>query len=129
MDGFDERKKNDTIWYSRPFYTAMGGYKMCLSVHANGHGAGKGTHVSVHICLMSGEFDSHLRWPFRGTVTIQLVNQWKDKKHVTVTFPFADTCYAAQVTDGERCDYGWGNNSVILHSQPSVLRPLNQADL
>ena len=115
MPGFNECKKNDTIWYSRPFYTVMGGYKMCLSVYANGDGAGKGTHVSVFTRLMHGEFDSHLRWPFRGTVTVQLVNQWKDKKHITVTCPFA--CHAAQVTDGECFDRGCGQHTVILHSE------------
>ena len=75
MAGFDELTKKGTNWYSRPFYTGMGGYKMCLRVDANGSGAGKGTHVSVYTCLMRGEFDSHLKWPFRGTISIQLVNQ------------------------------------------------------
>ena len=28
--GFDELKKKATDWYSRPFYTGVGGYKMCL---------------------------------------------------------------------------------------------------
>ena len=90
MAGFDELKKEGTTWYSRPFYTGMGGYKMCLRVDANGDGDGKGTHVSVYTCLMRGEFDSHLKWPFRGTVTIQLVNQLEDKEHHTGTIPYTD---------------------------------------
>ena len=110
MAGFDELKKKDTDWYSRPFYTGMGGYKMCLRVVANGHGTGRGTHVSVYTCLMQGEYDSHLKWPFRGTVTIQLVNQLKDKKHHTDSYDYndltPDDC-ATRVTDGERSG-GWG---------------------
>ena len=51
MAGFDTLKKKGTDWHSRPFYTGRGGYKMCLSVHANGCGAGKGTHASVHSYL------------------------------------------------------------------------------
>ena len=52
MAGFDELKKEDTRWHSHPFYTGMGGYKMCLRVHANGAAAGRGTHVSaVHSTL------------------------------------------------------------------------------
>ena len=88
--GFDELKKEGTKWLSRPFYTGMGGYKMCLEVNANGWGAGKGTHsVSVCTCLMCGEFDSHLKWPFRGNVTIQLVYQLEDKEHHTGSYVYS----------------------------------------
>ena len=45
---------------------------MCLNVDANRHADGKGTHVSVIVYLMRGEFDDLLKWPFRGEVTIQL---------------------------------------------------------
>ena len=53
-------------------------------MEANGEGDGEGTHITVGTCLMRGEFDSQLKWPFRGTVTIQLVNQLEDKEHHTV---------------------------------------------
>ena len=59
---------------------------MCLGVDTYGIGIGKGTHVSVFTCLMCGNFDSHLKWPFRGNVTIQLVNQLEDKKHHTDSY-------------------------------------------
>ena len=121
MAGFDELKKTDTNWHSHPFYTGMGGYKMCLSVDANGEGAGAGTHVSVFTCLMHGEFDSRLKWPFRGTVTIQLVNQLEDKEHCTVTIPYTDTvpdCCAARVTDGEQShSQGLGLPKFLPHSK------------
>ena len=113
MAGFDELKKKGTTWLSCPFYTGMGGYKMCLRVDANGNGTGKGTHVSVFTCLMRGEFDSHLKWPFRGTVTIQLVNQLEDKEHLTET---TDGC-AARVTDGGRSLHIWGKHKFILHTK------------
>ena len=41
-------------------------------VDANGFGRGKGTHVSVYVHLMRGEFDDLLKWPFCGEVTMQL---------------------------------------------------------
>ena len=111
MAGFDELKKKGTDWYSRPFYTDMGGYKMCLRVDANGNGSGRGTHISVSTCLMQGELDSHLKWPFRGTVTFQLVNQLEDKEHHTDTIPYTDATsdlHAAQVSDRERSgSLGW----------------------
>ena len=48
---------------------------MCLAIDANGWSNGKGTHVGVGIYMMKGEFDSHLKWPFRGEITVELVNQ------------------------------------------------------
>ena len=72
MDDFEQHKRSDDIWYSPPFYTHLGGYRMCLGGVANGYDEGKGTHVSVHVHLMRGEYDDLLKWPFRGEVTIQL---------------------------------------------------------
>ena len=120
MAGFDKLKKEDTEWYSRPFYTGMGGYKMCLNVDANGWGAGKGTHVSVYTYFMRGQFDSHLMWPFRGTVTIQLVNQLEDKEHLTEPITYIDTTpdvNASRVTVGERCKLGWGKQVFLPHCE------------
>ena len=120
MAAFDMLKKKRTGWFSHPFYTGRGGYKMCLSVDANGDGTGKGTHVSVFTCLMRGEFDSHLKWPFRGTVTIQLVNQLEDKEHHTETYDYTDTTRrgcTARVTDGGRSLDVFGKHKFILHSE------------
>ena len=118
--GFDKLKlKKATKWYSRPFYTGMGGYKMCLRVDANGYGDGKGTHISVSTYLMRGEFDSHLKWPLRGTVTIQLVNQLEDKEHHTDSYTYDDEMpdtSAARVTDRERSG-GWGRSEFLPHSE------------
>ena len=74
LDDFEIRKKGADIcqWYSPPCYSYVGGYRMCLEVHANGFGKGMGTHVSVYVQLMRGEFDHFLKWPFRGEVTVQL---------------------------------------------------------
>ena len=78
MDSFRERKIENNVWYSPPFYSHLGGYKMCLMVDANGQGDGAGTHVSVYVHLMRGEFDDRLKWPFRGNVTIQLHSKRDD---------------------------------------------------
>ena len=48
---------------------------MCIRVDANDSDAG--THVSVFVYLMRGEYDSRLVWPFRGDITIQLVKPQK----------------------------------------------------
>ena len=100
---------------------------MCLRVDADGNGAGKHTHVSVFTCLMCGEFDFQLKWPFRGTVTIQLVNQLEDKQHYEECYSYdlaPEEC-AAQVTDKERCD-GWGKHLFIPHTELGLDRTKNR---
>uniref|UniRef100_A0A8C3P5R6 TRAF1-6 MATH domain-containing protein n=1 Tax=Chrysemys picta bellii TaxID=8478 RepID=A0A8C3P5R6_CHRPI len=50
--------------YSAPFYTARYGYKLCLKIYLNGDGTGAGTHISLFLVLMRGEYDFWLNWPF-----------------------------------------------------------------
>ena len=78
MTGFEEYKSDNDRWYSPHFYTHPNGYKMCLRVDANGYGPGRGTHISVYVCLLQGEFDDQLKWPFRGCITIEILNQEED---------------------------------------------------
>ena len=37
-------------------------------------GNGKGSHVSLGIVIIRGEYDDKLKWPFRGVITLQLLN-------------------------------------------------------
>ena len=64
MPKFSEYHRRGKVWRSPPFYLREG-YKMCLSVYANGVGAGAGTHVSLGICLLRGELDNRLKWPVK----------------------------------------------------------------
>ena len=50
---------------------------MCLSVDVCGID-GEGTDIAVFLHLMQGEFDDRLRWPFRGMVTVMLLDQRSD---------------------------------------------------
>ena len=110
--------KNNSLWYSSPFYTHPRGYKMCLRVDANGEGDGEGTHVSVFAHLMRGEFDDHLKWPFQGRVVLQLCNQLEDKQHHGHTISFSKTTdpkVISRVTNGKRAESGWGTSTLIAH--------------
>ena len=82
MTDFEQHKKKGDSWYSPPFYSHIGGYTFCIRVDANGTGDGKGTHVSVYIYMMRGEYDDNLKWPFKGEVRVQLLNQRGDKGHI-----------------------------------------------
>ena len=66
-------------WTSPPFYTHQQGYKMCLEVVPND------THMSVFACLMKGEHDSLLQWPFRGDIVVELLNWRENKGHLQKT--------------------------------------------
>ena len=66
-----DHKKKKTAFVSPPFYTRVRGYKMCVRVDV---GAADGTHVGVYCCIMRGEHDEHLTWPFRGVIHIRLQN-------------------------------------------------------
>ena len=59
-------------WCSIPFYSHLGGYKMCIRVNGSKLEDGE-SHLEVGICLMKGEFDRDLEFPFQGHVTVQLV--------------------------------------------------------
>ena len=97
---------------------------MCFNVVANGRKgilnmiSGKGTHVSVFACLMKGEFDDHLKWPFRGHVTIAMLNQLEDTHHTTRTITFTNTTenkIIGRVRDRERAT-GFGYRTFIAHT-------------
>ena len=75
MTNFTRRKNAGSTWHSQPFYSHSNGYKMRLRVDANGTGSGEGTHVSVFVQLIEGEYDDDLPWPFRGAIAFQLVNR------------------------------------------------------
>ena len=81
LPGYASKKEKNETFYSTPFYTHPGGYKMCVNVDANGYGDGKGSHVSAFFKLVDGHYDTKLQWPFLGTVTFELLNQLVDDNH------------------------------------------------
>ena len=119
VDDFEEKKNNKSIlvsdryYYSPPFYSHSEGYKMCLNVYANGTGDGKGTHVSVFVCLVRGEFDDDLKWPFSGRITIQLKR--KDQPHYKTEIYLKD-CEVCQKPKENKQNSGMGYQQFISHA-------------
>ena len=117
MEGFQEEKVMEGQWYSDPVYSHFGGYKMCLKVYANGYAGAKSTHVSVYIYLMQGDNDDNLKWPFKGTIKVSLLNQLEDGEHHTEELwsPNANvpkqTC--GRVTRREKAGGGHGTGRLI----------------
>ena len=105
MFNFSKHKRVSDEWESTPFYTGPDGYKLQLEVCANGYGSGEGTHVSVFVYLMKGEYDHMLTWPFKCDITIQLLNWREDKGHVEKILDFNDSDdikYRKRVMEGDR---------------------------
>ena len=45
---------------------------MCLQVYPDGYGLGEGRYLSALACMMIGEMDNALKWPFTGEVRFSL---------------------------------------------------------
>ena len=118
LSEFSKHKECNNSFYSPPFYTHQHGYKLCICTYSNGYGDGKNTHISVYVCLMAGEYDDHLQWPFVGDVVIELLNWKENKKHYQKTVSVKATSGFVRVFEGV---YGplQGYSQFILHSSLS----------
>ena len=129
MTDFEQHKTNDDSWYSSPVYTHHQGYKICLSVDANGYSYGKGTYISVYVHFMRGEFDKNLKWPFLGTISFRLYDQRNKKAHhkafrvqYNTTAP-PEVC--SRVKLDEELSSGWGFSKFVLYDQVKTKYMLN----
>ena len=75
-------------WSSPPFYSHPGGYKMQLHVNmmTTEHAA-----AVVSIRIMKGEFDDNLKWPFRGSVMLQVKSVSETPLSMCITGEVYDT--------------------------------------
>ena len=119
MTNFEQHKADNNRWWSSHFYTHPQGYKMCLSVEANGIGNAKGIHTSVFIHMMRGEFDEQLKWPYDGKITVMVVDQVENRRHYTRVIPFDDQTPEVQrkrVTEGSMNTAGYGFFNFLPHA-------------
>ena len=116
MHEFQKYKTENIIWYSPPFYTHSHGYTLCIGVKAY---KSQTNYILVYAYLMPGAFDDDLEWPFRGNVTIELINQaessrWNPASYISLrkeshagSFDFSSTHdrVSQRVTSGKRAEY------------------------
>lgn len=119
FNNYTKLKRENSNWFSPPFYTHQGGYRMCLEVLPNGEGSAKGQYVSVFAYFMRGEFDDEVTWPYCGELVIEMVNQWKgDCYSQTIRYTEVTTKqFADRVTRGTRSQYGKGIPNFIHLSE------------
>lgn len=116
MSQYMEKKENNLQWHSSPFFTDDEGYKMCLKVSVGGDGNGRGTHVSVGLCLMRGPYDDFLAWPLRETFKITLLNQQLRSHSKTIAYDSVGNEIAGRADDAEVADCNWCTR-FISHSK------------
>ncbi|XP_051550448.1 TNF receptor-associated factor 5-like isoform X2 [Myxocyprinus asiaticus] len=80
------RKEAAAPLNSTPFYTSHSGYKLSVRAYLGGDSSGRGTHLSLYVTIMRGDFDSLLPWPFRQNITLTLLDQSGSRNHVTSAF-------------------------------------------
>lgn len=83
---FHHHQRIDFHWESTPFYSFPKGYKFDVTIYPHGTSRCMGTHLSIYVCLLRGEYDDQLEWPFHGAVFVELYNyntrSWDSKPEV-----------------------------------------------
>ena len=134
LEGFEEKRLHE-LWYSEPVYSHFGGYKMRLCIYpqndefndGDDEGEGEGEDddtgeaccVSVYACLMKGDNDDNLKFPFKGHIVVSLLNQLKDQNHHTQQLwrPEQDIpeSISGRVTTVDN-NNGWGSLWFVMHN-------------
>ena len=97
LTDYQQKRTNGVYWVSPPYYTHSHGYKMGINVNLCF------ARLVVYSCLLRGEYDAGLKWPFRGTVVVQLLNQLSDDNHYDYVFDYSQASdrESQRVTSGE----------------------------
>ena len=109
VPSFFESKLANAVWYSPAFYCK--GYKLCLCVHPNGNRSAKDVYLSVFVHAMKGMNDDSLQWPLTAQVSLQLLNQIADKRHLNKSLHFK----SERITSDEK-GVGQGFDKFIAHN-------------
>ena len=125
IQGFSEllREAKQGIYQmlkSDPFYTESCGYKMQLSFLPNGDRSGENTHASVYLCVIPGEYDALLSWPFITAVKFTLIDQQR-------FFPQnVDCCFTHRVNERpkENSNCSLGTSEFVSHAKLKTRRYL-----
>ena len=126
MTSFSKHMKPGDEWKSEGFSSGEKGYEFQLLVYAYGKEEREGESVSVYVHLKKGQYDDTLQFPFRGEVTVQMVNVYDDSDkldHTQRVIPFdsdtdPDGTSGARATGKDQYNqYGIGYANFIPHDQ------------
>ena len=89
---------------------------MCLRVNLNGIDSGSGTHVSMFVHLMQGEFDNIVSWPFSDGLELTIMDQDQNNPtHVKEELFARPTLQAFLRPKTPRNHKGYGYVEMITH--------------
>lgn len=112
---FKKYKTGNKPFQSPSFYSSPKGYRLSISVNANGLDGSAGTHISVYAHLEKGIHDDSLTWPFQGSVIIELLNQLEDRNHKQYVIKFPQDLEVSGRVMGMARGRGWGTTHFIAH--------------
>lgn len=75
---------NPRTIHSPSFYTSPCGYRFCLRVSFQI--TKKQQHdptISIYVHLMRGDYDDELEWPFRGSISLSIINKLEPESTIT----------------------------------------------
>ncbi|MBZ3885168.1 TNF receptor-associated factor 6 [Sciurus carolinensis] len=71
-----QEEEKPVVIHSPGFYTGKPGYKLCMRLHLQLPTAQRcANYISLFVHTMQGEYDSHLPWPFQGTIRLTILDQ------------------------------------------------------
>lgn len=71
-----QEEERPVVIHSPGFYTGRPGYKLCMRLHLQLPTAQRcANYISLFVHTMQGEYDSHLPWPFQGTIRLTILDQ------------------------------------------------------
>ena len=99
--------KRGPVEYSPLYCTHSFGYKFRLKVFRTQYSKmlSLDAFTSLYVEIMPGPFDEKLKWPFRGSFTIQIVNQLSDCNHYERMVQFDDNLYQGNETRPDESSY------------------------
>ena len=77
MNNLDRHKRKGAPWNSPSFYVQ--GYKLRLQVYVNDHDENGSVCTTIFVCLMQGNFDESLKWPFKAVVCVELIKKENER--------------------------------------------------
>ena len=98
MTDYLKHLENGQPWYSPPFYTRERGYKLHIRINTSPNE--ECNHLSVHACVLKGEYDHLLHWPLHAEVEISLLSYKDNGNNVTKYLYLPGDEYCKQVPAG-----------------------------
>ena len=74
----DARDRKITSLESPPIYTSQQEFKFSMHLFLKGLNGGDGRHIGLFVSMMHGEYDTVLKWPFCGRISLTIMDQSTD---------------------------------------------------